>query len=292
MTRHQFYRIIAVVAASIAVLAFIGSHVSAAEPRQPAPVIERDEPKPAVKPAPSPTIEAVNPIQRARAVEPPALNAGEFEFYTLGGYDGAVTWEVTSPTGGDIPVSLIECAPKAVVIGVRAGTTGFQSHVSPAVASIAVFGTGSGKAAIAAWGVSKDNRAYKVATLLVQSNMAPRPPPEPIPIPDVDETVVPVPTPATGLSGAAEKSGRDYLLGLSGLSSFIAERIADDTLKDYPAVFDAFHAESTQIRKSSMAGYEQPLTDLLKPGTAKFDKAASSKAFRDIATGFKKASGK
>ncbi len=99
----------------------------------------------------------------------------------------------------------------------------------------------------------------------------------------------PSPTPAaTDISLAAEQSARDYETGLADTAADVARRIDSGELKDYPAVFTAYKSASTLVREKAMTGYEQKLTDRLKPAAGNFDKTKSAAAFREIEQGFRK----
>lgn len=151
---------------------------------------------PAPKPAPSPVI-AVAPFvgQSAPAGTPIKIAGSEFELLTLNNYAGPVTWDVTTPDGGALPVKWFQCKPKTVIIGVRAGQPAPAEFETPDGPAVAIYATGSGRAVVAAWGVA-DGRPVKLATLLIDANRGPMPPP---PGPDPADPIYPT---LAGIFGA------------------------------------------------------------------------------------------
>lgn len=139
-----------------------------------------DEPK---KPAPLPPTIAVAPFTgQSTPGMPIRLSGSEFELLTISGYTGKVTWDVTSPDGtAAAVVRWFQCKPKATVVGYRAGQTTPAEYETPETPSVVVYALGTGRAVIAAWGVSADGQPVKIAQLLVDSNRGPLPPPGPNP---------------------------------------------------------------------------------------------------------------
>lgn len=170
---------------------------------------------PAPKPAPSPAI-AVAPFvgQSAPAGTPIKISGSEFELLTLNNYTGPVTWDVTTPDGGALPVKWFQCKPKTVIIGVRAGQPVPAEFETPDGPAVAIYATGSGRAVVAAWGVA-DGRPVKLATLLIDANRGPMPPPPgPGPSPNDD----PLLSPLSAIYGADQSSAkRDNVLKLAAV---------------------------------------------------------------------------
>ncbi len=136
-----------------------------------------------------PKIKAVPIAGRLLAVGQVQTIAGsEFEFFNLTGYEGVVTWDVKLPDGtGDpakLPVKFFEVTKDQPIIGIKVGTEIPDVHLAPDGQSVAIFAVGTGRVTIEAWG-SRENRAFKIASLIIQASRGPRPPPQP-PVPDVD----------------------------------------------------------------------------------------------------------
>lgn len=144
-------------------------------------------------PAAPPSIQAVPFQGQQRAADTPIrLTGSEFELLSLQGYTGVVTWDVTTPDGSALPVHWIICPPKSIVVGYRVGQTAPDKYDTPDSVAVAVFAKSSGRAVVAAWGIV-DSAPKKLATLLIDANVGPRPPPGPTPPPPG-----PQPIPATG----------------------------------------------------------------------------------------------
>lgn len=181
---------------------------------------------PAPKPAPSPAI-AVAPFvgQSAPAGTPIKIAGSEFELLTLNNYAGPVTWDVTTPDGGPLPVKWFQCKAKTVIIGVRAGQPAPAEFETPDGPAVAVYAAGVGRAVVAAWGVA-DGRPVKLATMLIDANRGPMPPP---PGPDPPgPTPTPAPIPQAGFRVAIiEESADRATLPAKQLAILFSPRVRD-----------------------------------------------------------------
>jgi hypothetical protein len=111
------------------------------------------------------------------------LSVGKFRWLTLENYAGSVTWDWS----GDVAsVGTRVAKPGAEFIGVKEGTEGVESHTAPDSKSevLAVWGKTGGDVTVSAWGVV-DNRAVKLATIMLSVQGA-RPPPVVILPPPID----------------------------------------------------------------------------------------------------------
>jgi hypothetical protein len=122
---------------------------------------------------------------------PIRLNGAEFEILTLLNYEGPVTWDVAEPSGGKPPLIYFEPKAGAEVIGFRSGQSVPGKYTVPDTTSLVVYGNGTGKAVVSAWGV-EGGKPKKLTSELIESNTGPRPPP---PDPDPDPKPKPDPDP-------------------------------------------------------------------------------------------------
>ncbi len=127
------------------------------------------------------------------------LKGTEFDVLVNDNYKGPVTWDVTTPDGGEPPVKWFELQPKQVVIGLHATGTDTDKFVGPDGPAVAVFGKLGpdrtplqGKAVVVAYGVV-DGKAKKLASKLIECNLGAQPPPvDPIkPVDPVKPVVIP-----------------------------------------------------------------------------------------------------
>ena len=121
-----------------------------------------------------------------------ALSGSEFELLTIQGATGPITWDATSPDSFALPVTIVECTPKQMVIGLRVGTTVPANYAAPDGPAVAVYATNTGRATLAAWGV-RDGKPVKLATFTITANGA-GPVPPVVPVTPTDPLAPPVQT--------------------------------------------------------------------------------------------------
>jgi hypothetical protein len=104
----------------------------------------------------------------------------------------------------------------------------------------------------------------------------------------------PAPSPVVGttLEAVAEQTGRDYLSGMADLCNSTAADIDAGKYKAQSQVADAFKASSENLRTSLFNVKLGQRMDQDVPPGKDLSAGDTSKAYRAMANGFKKASGK
>lgn len=147
-----------------------------------------------VKPAaPIPSIAVVPFIGQAPAPGAPIKidgDRGQFELFTLNGYTGALTWDMTTPDGSKLPVDWFTVQGKSQITGIRVGQIKAAKYDIPDGPAVAVYASGNGRAVLAAWGVSTDGKPVKIDTRIIDASITP-----PTPVPDPIPTPTPIPVP-------------------------------------------------------------------------------------------------
>ncbi len=102
----------------------------------------------------------------------------------------------------------------------------------------------------------------------------------------------PSPVVATTLDAVAEQTGRDYLSGMADLCNSTAADIDAGKFKAQSQITESFKASSASLRDSMFNVRLGQRMDQDVPPGKDLSAADTSKAYRALATGFKKASGK
>lgn len=106
----------------------------------------------------------------------------------------------------------------------------------------------------------------------------------------VSQDTKPAPV-GTTLEAVAEQTGRDYLSGMADLCNSTAADLDAGKYKAQSQVADAFKSANDAMRKSTFDKLGQRMNQDVPPGKD-LSAADTAKAYRSMANGFKKASGK